>query len=206
MVGIYKGYQDYSEFVHEMETDNWHREQIAVDNTNANLAVTSTVTAGNTGTVITVTCPPGRVMSIMGTQQVPSGADRGTAHAFWMRLASIATAEIHELTHINIQKATPSTAIVPLIKDIYQSMSIIQQHNFDTLHPPVNLAGVAGQPTEGNMYKTDGEIHRFRKGIILYGQEQLQIQVVQTLAQPVQGVNLNNVQFSLDMDLWTKTV
>ncbi len=206
MAGIYKGYQDYSEFVHEMEEDNWHREQIAVDNTNTNLAATAAVTAGNTGTVITITCPPGRVMSIMGSQQVPAGADRGTAHAFWMRLASIATAEIHELTHINIQKTTPSTAVVPLIKDIYQSVSIIKQHTFDTLHVPVTLAGVSGTPLTGNVYKSDEEIHRFRKGIILYGQEQLQIQVVQTTAQPVQGVAAANVQFSLDMDLWTKTV
>lgn len=203
MVGIFKGYQDYSEFVNEMESDLWHREQIAIDNTNAALAVMATVGVNTTGAVITITCPPGRVMSVMGSQQVPAGADRGTAHAFWMRLASSAVGEIHELTHVNIQKTTPSTAVVPLIHDIYQSLGIIQQHNFDTMHaPPAGVAAVA----IGNLYKSDDMIHRFRKGIILYGQEQMQIQVVNTAAQAVQGVVLTFTQFSLDTDLWTKTV
>jgi hypothetical protein len=201
MVGIFKGYQDYSEFVNEMENDLWHREQIAIDNTNAALAVMATVGVNTTGAVITITCPPGRVMSVMGTQQVPAGADRGTAHAFWMRLASSAVGEIHELTHINIQKTTPSTAVVPLIHDIYQSLGIIQQHNMDTMHAPTGTTAAVG-----NLYKSDDMIHRFRKGIILYGQEQMQVQVVNTAAQANQGVVLTFTQFSLDTDLWTKTV
>ena len=197
MPGIFKGYQDYSEFVAEMEADGWEREQIAVDNTNANLAATFAVTAGNTGSVIEVTCPPGRVMSMMGAQQVPAGADRGTAHAFWMRLTSIGT-EINELTHVNIQKITPSTAVVPLIKDIYQSLSLVAQR--------VGAGLIAGAPFSGNLYKGDDAIHRFRKGIVLYGQERLQIQVVQTAAIPVNTITAANTQFSLDLDLWTKTV
>ena len=201
MVGIFKGYQDYSEFVHEMENDQWHREQIAIDNTNTALAAMATVGVNTTGAVITITCPPGRVMSVMGSQQVPAGADRGTAHAFWMRLASSAVGEIHELTHINIQKTTPSTAVVPLIHDIYQSLGIIQQHNMDTMHAPPGLASELG-----NLYKSDDMIHRFRKGIILYGQEQMQVQVVNTAAQANQGVVNTFTQFSLDTDLWTKTV
>lgn len=197
MPGIFKGYQDYSEFVHEMEEDGWEREQIAVDNTNTNLAATFAVTAGSTGTVIEVTCPPGRVMSMMGAQQVPAGADRGTAHAFWMRLTSIGT-EINELTHVNIQKVTPSTAVVPLIKDIYQNLSIVAQR--------VGAGVIAGTPFSGNLYKGDDDIHRFRKGIVLYGQERLQIQVVQTTAIAVNTITAANTQFSIDLDLWTKTV
>jgi hypothetical protein len=198
MAGMYKVYQDYSEFVAEMEADIWNREQIAVDNTNTNLAATTGLAAGNTGTVITITCPPGRVMSIMGTQQVPAGADRATAHSFWMRLASGGSAsnsEIDELTHVNIQKTTPSTAVVPLIKDIYQSVCAVQQHN----------RSVASRVT-GDLYKNDDQIHRFRKGIVLYGQEQLQIQLVNTTAIPVTLVTAAFTQFSIDMDLWTKTV
>lgn len=199
MPGIFKGYQDYSEFVHEMEEDGWEREQIAVDNTNANLAATvNQLVAGATGNVITITCPPGRVMSMMGAQQVPAGADRGTAHSFWMRLTSAGT-EINELTHINIQKSTPSTAIVPLIKDIYQSVCLVAQRSAVALV-------LAGQVTSTNLYKSDDQIHRFRKGIVLYGQEQLQVQIVNTLAIPSNVVTANNTQFSIDLDLWTKVV
>lgn len=198
MVGIFKTYQDYSQFVEEMEADNWHREQIAVDNTNGNLAAVATLAAAGTGNVIVITCPPGRVMSMMGTQQVPAGADRATAHSFWMRLASggaASNSEISELIHVNIQKTTPSTAVVPLIKDIYQSMAIVQQHN----------RAVESSVT-GDLYKADDQIHRFRKGIVLYGQEQLQVQLVNTTAAPVTVVNSAFTQFSIDMDLWTKTV
>lgn len=198
MAGMFKGYQDYSEFVHDMETDGWQREQISVDNTNTNLAATvNQAVAGATGNVITVTCPPGRVMSMMGSQQVPAGADRGTAHSFWMRLTSVGN-EINELTHINIQKSTPSTAIVPLIKDIYQSMSLAAQR--------VGAGLIAGAQFSGNLYKSDDQIHRFRKGIILYGQEVLQVQIVNTVAIPANIITANNTQFSIDLDLWTKTV
>lgn len=198
MPGIFKGYQDYSEFVHEMEEDGWEREQIAVDNTNANLAATvGQAVAGATGNVITITCPPGRVMSMMGAQQVPAGADRGTAHSFWMRLTSVGN-EINELTHINIQKSTPSTAIVPLIKDIYQSVSLVSQR--------VGAGLIAGAQFSGNLYKGDGDIHRFRKGIVLYGQEQLQVQIVNTVAIPSNIITAANTQFSIDLDLWTKVV
>lgn len=201
MVGIFKGYQDYSEFVAEMEGDGWQREQISVDNTNTNIAATVGVTtAGATSganNVITITCPPGRVMSMMGAQQVPAGADRGTAHAIWMRLSSLGM-EINELTHINIQKTTPSTAVVPLIKDIYQSVAIVAQRGTAVL-----LNSLA---RTNDLYKSDDAIHRFRKGIILYGQEQLQIQVVGTTAMPLQIVSAANTQFSIDLDLWTKTV
>lgn len=198
MAGMYKGYQDYSEFVHDMEVDGWQREQISVDNTNTNLAATvNQAVAGATGNVITVTCPPGRVMSMMGSQQVPAGADRGTAHSFWMRLTSVGN-EINELTHINIQKSTPSTAIVPLIKDIYQSVSLVAQR--------VGAGLIAGAQFSQNLYKSDDNIHRFRKGIILYGQEVLQVQVVNTVAIPSNIISANNTQFSIDIDLWTKTV
>ena len=198
MPGIFKGYQDYSEFVHEMEEDGWEREQIAVDNTNTNLAATvAQAVAGATGNVITITCPPGRVMSMMGSQQVPAGADRGTAHAFWMRLTSLG-AEINELTHINIQKSTPSTAIVPLIKNIYQNMGLPAQR--------VGAGLIAGAQFSGNLYKGDNEIHRFRKGIVLYGQEVLQIQIVNTTAIPSNIITAANTQFSIDLDLWTKVI
>ena len=197
MVGIFKGYQDYAEFVHEMEEDGWNREQITVDNTNTSLTTLYAATPGATATVIEVTCPPGRVMSIMGTQQVPAGADRGTAHSFWMRLVS-STTEINELTHVNLQKTTPSTAVVPLIKDIYQSMSIIQQHNQQSFLTIASLVG--------NLYKSDDQIHRFRKGIVLYGQEKLQVQVVNTDPVAVNTVTSTKTQYALDLDLWTKTV
>lgn len=198
-----KLYQDYSVFVREMMQDNWHREQITVDQTNTNIAATVgvTVAGATTGqnTVITVTCPSGRVLSMMGTQQVPSGADRATAHSIWLRLSSLGV-ELNELTHINLQKSTPTTAVVPLIKDIYQSLSLCAQHNFNTLNPPPAAS------TNGNLYKSDDQIHRFRKGIILYGQEQLQIQVVGTTAMPLQIVSAANTQFAIDMDFWTQTV
>jgi hypothetical protein len=198
-----KAYQDYSTFVSEMMADSWHREQITVDQTNNNIsAVFGLAVAGATAgasTVITITCPSGRVMSVMGTQQVPAGADRSTAHSIWLRLTSLGVS-LNELTHINIQKTTPTTAVVPLIKDIYQSLSLVLQQNITTMNPPPTAS------TNGNLYKGDNEIHRFRKGIILYGQEQLQIQVVGTTAMPLQIVSAANTQFAMDMDFWTQTV
>uniref|UniRef100_A0A6M3XX11 Uncharacterized protein n=1 Tax=viral metagenome TaxID=1070528 RepID=A0A6M3XX11_9ZZZZ len=200
---IFTTYESYEKFVQDMMRDNWQREQIAVDNTNTSLTtLLGNVAAGASASVIEITCPPGRVMSIKGTEQVAQGADRASAHGFWMRLACGTTGvlgqEIDEMTHVNIQKQTPSTAVVPLIKDIYQSMSLCQQHNRNIINPVV--------ATVGNMYKGDENIHRFRKGIIIYGQDRLQIQVVTTTAIATTQITGLNTQYSIDMDLWTKII
>jgi len=200
---IFTTYESYEKFVQDMMKDNWQREQIAVDNTNTSLTtLLGNVAAGASASVIEITCPPGRVMSIKGTEQVAQGADRASAHGFWMRLACGTTGvlgqEIDEMTHVNIQKQTPSTAVVPLIKDIYQSMSLCQQHNRNIINPVV--------ATVGNMYKGDENIHRFRKGIIIYGQDRLQIQVVTTTAIATTQITGLNTQYSIDMDLWTKII
>ena len=201
---IFTTYESYEKFVQDMMRDNWQREQIAVDNTNTSLTtLLGNIAAGASASVIEITCPPGRVMSIKGTEQVAQGADRASAHGFWMRLACGTTGvlgqEINEMTHVNIQKQTPSTAVVPLIKDIYQSMAIAQQHNQNTIV-------MANSATNGNMYKGDENIHRFRKGIIIYGQDRLQIQVVTTTAIATTQITGLNTQYSIDMDLWTKII
>lgn len=201
---IFTTYESYEKFVNDMMADHWQREQIAVDNTNTSLTtLLGNIAAGASGSVIEITCPPGRVMSIKGTEQVPQGADRASAHGFWMRLACGTTGvlgqEINEMTHINIQKQTPSTAVVPLIKDIYQSMAIAQQHNQNTVV-------MANSATNGNLYKGDENIHRFRKGIIIYGQDRLQIQVVTTTAIATTQITGLSTQYSIDMDLWTKII
>lgn len=197
-------YESYEKFVQDMLTDHWQREQIAVDNTNTSLTtLLGNIAAGASGSVIEITCPPGRVMSVKGTEQVPQGADRASAHGFWMRLAcgtsGVLGQEINEMTHVNIQKITPSTAVVPLIKDIYQSMAIVQQHNQNTIV-------MANSTTNGNLYKGDNEIHRFRKGIIIYGQDRMQIQVVTTTAIATTQITGLSTQFSIDLDLWTRVI
>lgn len=205
---IFTTYESYDKFVQDMMTDHWQREQIAVDNTNNSLTTlpgtggAGNIAAGASGSVIEITCPPGRVMSIKGTEQVPQGADRSSAHGFWMRLACGVSGtlgqEINEMTHVNIQKITPSTAVVPLIKDIYQSMSIVQQRG--------NAAPLGSVSIANNLYKNDDNIHRFRKGIIIYGQDRLQIQVVTTTAIATSQITGLSTQFSIDMDLWTKII
>lgn len=206
---IFTTYESYDKFVQDMMQDHWQREQIAVDNTNTSLTTlpgtggAGNIAAGGNGSVIEITCPPGRVMSVKGTEQVPQGADRASAHGFWMRLACGTTGilgqEINEMTHVNIQKITPSTAVVPLIKDIYQSMAIVQQHNQNTIV-------MANSATNGNLYKGDNEVHRFRKGIIIYGQDRLQVQVVTTTAVATTQITGLSTQFSIDLDLWTKVI
>ena len=206
---LFTTYESYDKFVQDMMNDSWDREQIAVDQTNTSLTTipgtggAGNVAAGATASVIEVTCPPGRVMSVKGTEQVPQGADRASAHGFWMRLAcgtsGVRGQEIDELTHVNIQKITPSTAVIPLIKDIYQSVSLYKAHNQNS------LTAVAGA-TFGNYYKGDNEIHRFRKGVSIYGHDRLQIQVVSTNAIATTQITGVNTQYSIDMDLWTKRV
>src|SRR3972149_5979804 len=85
---------DYTAYCDYLESRGWTREQITLDELNTNLVTLFGLAAGGTGTVIDIRAPAGQKISIMGTQQIPRGADARSAHALRIRLADTADAEV----------------------------------------------------------------------------------------------------------------
>ncbi len=178
---------DYTAYCDYLESRGWRREQITLDELNTNLVTLFGLTATNTGTVIDVRAPAGQKISIMGTQQIPRGADARSAHALRIRLASTADIEISPYTKIRATKEKTSEAIVQLARVFYADVNLTKQQP------------VPGTPS-GHLQKTDLEWYRFKQGVELNGEQHLKIIAVA----PDISISSSFIKFALDLDLWTR--
>ena len=142
---------DYTSYVDYLESRGWTREQITLDELNTNLVTLFGLAAGATGTVIDIRAPAGQKISLMGTQQVPRGADARSAHALRIRLADTGDSEVPIFSKIRITKEKTSEAIVQLARVFYAD---------------VNLTKMSS-PTGFATQKTDLEWYRFKQGVEL---------------------------------------
>jgi len=179
---VVKQYDDYAAFVREMESAGWVREQLSIDENNTTLVSTSDVSASTTSAAITVTCPAGRIITTMGTQQVPAGADERSAHALVIRFAGTDDTEMSATEKVKIEKKKPSEQVVMIARDFYGTFSFTKQGG---TYP---------------VYKGTNEIYRWRRGIVLYGEEKLEISPVN----PSINIDADYVKLQMDIDLWTK--
>lgn len=178
---------DYTSYVDYLESRGWRREQLTLDELNTNLVTLSDVAAAATGVAIDVRSPAGQKISIMGTQQIPRGADARTAHSLRMFLAGTTeSAEINLNTKIRITKEKTSEAVVQLARVFYADVNLTK-----------NSAGMAS-----TTYKTDLEWYRFKQGVELNGEQHLRIYVINT--ESGYAVEADSTKFALDLDLWTR--
>src|SRR3989344_710115 len=91
---------DYTSYVDYLEARGWRREQLTLDELNTNLVTLFGLAAAATGVVIDIRAPAGQKISVMGTQQIPRGADARSAHALRIRLANTADTEINPYVKI----------------------------------------------------------------------------------------------------------
>lgn len=178
---------DYEYYVQQTLAAGWIREQITLDQTNLDLVTTGSVPASGTGTFITITVPSGQKVSIMGTQQIPRGADARTAHALRIRAADTADVEINILNSMRITKRRNSGAVTELARPFYADVNLIHK--------------LATPGLEATTPKTDLEWYRFKQGIEVLGTQTLKIDV-QNLIAP-DSIDEDHVRFALDLDLWT---
>jgi hypothetical protein len=175
---------DYAGYVDYLQARGWTREQLSLDELNTNLVTLFGLNLGATGVVIDVRAPAGQKISIMGTQQVPKGADARTAHALRIRLAGTTDTEINPYVKIRITKEKTSEAVVQLARIFYADVNLTKSN-----------AGTAAA-----LQKTDLEWYRFKQGVELNGEQHLRIYVIN----PDINVDSGHIKFALDLDLWTR--
>lgn len=141
----------YGEYVDYLSGRGWHRELITIDQNNTNIATTWSIFKDTTHNIVDVRCPAGMKMSIMGTKQIPRGADARVAYSLGLYITDENGEEIPDDTKIRITKIKPSEAIVQLARIFYQDIKMTQ----------------------------DGETsYRFIHGIEMNGQEHLVVHVI----------------------------
>lgn len=176
----------YDAFVHMMESKGWAREQITIDENDTNMVSTHSVPTGYTRDIISIRCPAGRNITVMGTEQVPNGADPRIASRIALNIIGENGIEIPGNTRIRLTKIKPSTTIVRLVDDFYSTFSINRE-----IKTEIGIVRVS---------KADHELYRWRRGIMLYGEERLNVTVVNTET----TIRDSDMKFIMDTDLWTR--
>lgn len=175
----------YNEYVAYLEGMGWTRSQITLDEHHNRIVTVDNASRNSNGRVIDVRCPIGQKISIMGMQQVPTGADARIAHSFRARLADEEDNEIPYDTLIRITKEKVSEEIIQIARLFYADINLTTIPNLDS---PDVLS-----------YKTDDQWHRFGQGIELNGQERLKLYVIDCES----NIIARNCRFVLDCDIWT---
>lgn len=118
---------DYTAYVEYVENVlGGRREQITLDENYTKIVTLTTVLAGASGTFIDIRCPAGQKFSIMGTQQIPRGADARTAHSLRIRASGTADAEINFGTKIRVTKEGITDSVTNLARVFYGDISLIK--------------------------------------------------------------------------------
>lgn len=176
----------YAGFVDMMEQQGWKRDQISIDENNTNIVTTHDVNTGSTQNVIDIRCPSGRSMTVMGIEQVPNYMGLAAAHRIILDIRDADRVEIPAYTKIRIEKIKPSEEVVQLVRDFYSIFS-------------PNRVIVTDIGTI-RVSKTDNELFRWRRGIMLNGNEHMRIHVINSEVR----ILSDNVRFTIDMDFWTR--
>lgn len=176
----------YAGFVDMMEQQGWRREQISIGEGSTNLTTTNGVSVGNTQNVIDIRCPAGRSITIMGIEQVPNGIDPAIVHKVVLDIRDTDGVEIPGNTRIRIAKVKPSDVIIQLVTDYYSTFSLNR-----AITTEIGTVRVS---------KANNELYRWRRGIMLNGEEHLQIHIINSEVK----IPSDNVKFNIDMDLWAR--
>lgn len=178
---------DYTAYVDYVENVlGGRREQITLDENYTKIVALADVLGGATGNFIDITCPAGQKFSIMGTQQIPRGADARTAHSLRIRLANSADTEIGLYNKVRVTKEGITDSITNIARLFYADVSLVKQ------------LALAGETNE--QLKTDLEWYRWKQGIELNGEQHLIISAINLAAADL--IDDDHTRFALDVDIW----
>ncbi len=174
--------KNYFEYIKYQEDNNWIRERITLHEYLSQMMITvNKLKAHNDGVVIDITCPPGRIISIMGIKDIPKGYTIENIRPFELKLANTNGEEIDPDTHIKIIKKKI------LRKDI---------EIYDVQYKDISMINYSPSP---NMFKAYTELYRFEQGIQLKGEDHLKLHVIDP------SIDINIIKFNLGVDLWSQT-
>ena len=140
----------YEEYVHYLESNGWQREQLIIDQYNANIVTACDVGKDTTHQVVDIRCPAGMKISIIGRRHIHHDAE-DIAYSMGLFITDDNGEEIPDGTKIRIVKDKPSDIIIQLARIYYQDIK---------------------------MTRGGEDAYRFHNGIELNGDEYLRVYVI----------------------------
>ena len=181
-------YSDYNEMMAVLEQQGWKRRHRKLNENNTELVTTFALALGGTGRVVDITVPSGfRRMTIMGTNNVPAGADRASAYPVTLRCADTNDAEILDITNAQIQSVDPYTDQYTNVDTEYHTLSLTESRALGVVYP--------------EKLKRETEKFRLDDGVMLESGQILRFNILA----PDLAIAAANVKMSAVVDLWTWT-
>lgn len=172
----------YAGFIRHMETINWRREQLRIDESNTHIVGTYNIKAKTTDIAIEVKAPAGSIISIMGIERMQENsffhADR-----LGVKLADNNGNEISPYTCVEIVKDLPNGEQYLFGLERRYSAISINKNNLYTTTP-----------------KKNSEWFAFDNSVVLNSGQALKIRVID----PECDINKEFTRLSLDLDLWIR--
>jgi hypothetical protein len=125
-IALYK--QRYNGYVDYLSSKGWDRQSITIDQYSEDFVSVYGVNKGNTGNIVVVRCPSGKMMSIMGKKEVSQDQDRDFIHFFGLYITDEDGKEIPDYTRIRIVKDEPSVTIAQLGRPSYSDIKMKNEY------------------------------------------------------------------------------
>ena len=174
---LIKNYFDYVKYLQDHE---WHRESINIYENLSSIVTVDKLKKNNEGIVIGILCPPGMIMSIMGSQSVPEGYFLENIRHFELKLADSNGIEINPDINIRILKHKILRNNIIICEKLYKDFSMLNYSE------------------SPNRFKNYVELFRFKDRIELKGEDSLKINVINP------DVDIDVIKFNLGVDLWMR--
>lgn len=174
----------YLEYVDYLENHGWRRNQVCLEELNTNIVTIKDSQYGTTNNVIDIRCPAGQKITIKGIHQLSRNEDARTAHSLRVMLSDSDNNEIPLDTKIRIIKHKVSEAVIQLARIYYGDINITKNVFRDSVSQL--------------LYKTDQEFYRFSQGIELYGEQHIELHVINC----EKSIDAKNTKLSLECDIW----
>lgn len=164
-------YDEYIRYIEEQK--DMKRKELVIRESSTKLVTLDSLDIGNTGRVVRITCPAGNIITIRGKGESKGESngkysEEGRAYILKLYLTDEHGFELDLDTKMRILKTEPSSSII------------------DLTYP------------EGITYRYIKDGHKFYKHVALYGQESLDIEVIN----PNININTGQTRLSLEADFW----
>lgn len=140
----------YEEYIDYLLGRGWHRLSITIDQSSKDFVSINSVSKGNTDNIVTIRCPNGKIMSIMGTKEIFQGGNPDLAYPFGLYITDEDGKEIPDDTKIRIVKDEPCVTLIQLERSLYSDIKM----------------------------KNGESVHRFKRGVEFHGGEYIMISVI----------------------------
>jgi hypothetical protein len=184
----------YKEYMDRLLERGYHRQLITIDQNSEDFVTVYGVSKGNSSKIASIRCPNGKIMSIMGIEQVPQGEDfldtdldnldnldtdldnldthSDLAYPFGLKIIDKDGKEIPDDTKIRIVKDEPSVTLLQLEKLSYSDIKM----------------------------KNGEAMHRLKKNVEFRGGEYLIIHIINFQS----DIRSENIQLKMKADIWSR--